>query len=172
MISGSAHLLQIFPLSTLKEMRMLMYQACSLDPMEIRKYEELRHDFCWQSFLDCVHYLYVPLTPQMAKLRAHSMEIEELCLLSTDALLHYLESALGRSEYAEIIVSENLLDFIIALPWIVPRCYEERATHVVKELAKFRAIQPLPLLSIAKAKLAKSIWGLKKLMEVSSLCEL
>ena len=150
MISGSAHLLQIFPLSTLKEMRMLMYQACSLDPMEIRKYEELRHDVCWQSFLDCVHYLYVPLTPQMAKLKARSMEIEELCLLSTDALLHFLENALGRSEYAETIVNENLLDFIIALPWIVPRCYEERATHVVKELAISQLFNHFPFYQLQK----------------------
>ena len=169
MISGSVHLLQNFHISILKDIKMLMHQVCSSDPVEMRTYES--DNVYWYSFLDWVQYLYIPST-QTPTLWTNSLVIDELRLLSTDVLLHYLQNTLGRREHVEIVLEENLLDYVIALPWIVPRHFEERVKCVVRELAKIQQIQPPSLSSLAKARLAKSTWGLKKIMEMNSLREL
>ena len=171
MISGSANLLQTFPLSSLERIKKLMHQVCTFHPAQIRGYET-RQKLYWETFSACVQYLYVPNPKISSEANIYSTVIKELSLLSVEVLLLYLQNALGRKIHVDIIINEGLLDFIVALPWVVPECYEERAKCVVREIAKFQSIHPPPLTVIAKAKLAKSTWGLKKLMEIHSVSQL
>ena len=171
MISGSANLLQTFPLSSLERIKKLMNQVCTFHPAQIRAYETSQH-YYWETFSACVQYLYVPNLKISSEANIYITLIKELGLHSVEVLLLYLQNALGRKIHVDIIINEGLLDFIVALPWVVPECYEERAKCVVREIAKFQSIHPPPLTVIAKAKLAKSTWGLKKLMEIHSISEL
>ena len=167
-VCGSSHLLQSLPQSTLERMKALICEVCAVDPSVIRKYET-EQEFYWETFVDCIQYLYVP-TQSAGDLTPSSL-IKELRHHSFDMLLHYLQNTLGRSIHVEIIIKENLLDYITALPWIVPVCFKERANCVLKEILNFQPIQPPSLSSIAKASLAKSKFGLRNLMEATTISE-
>lgn len=171
-ICGSTHLLLKLSVSTRLEIASLMQQVLTFDPMELRAYE-VEEGVYWQTFLKCVEFLYFPSSSiDVTNNFADGLEIKELHQLGIGMLLHYLQSALGKNEHVEIMVEEKLVDFIIALPWNIPNFHEDKAKHVVRELAKIYPVQPLSLSSLAKAKLAKSTWGLKKIMEIQSFQEL
>ena len=174
MICGSSSLLQNFPLLLLEKMAMIMQQAREGDACKIRQYEE-SCAFYWGTFLPCLEYLYEPyiqLSKYSDSCKSSLLLIESLRIFSVDVLLQYLLNSLGRSIHVEIIIQENLVDFVTCLLWIVPAGSKGRARRILSELAKFQQIQPPSLVSITKAYLAKAKWGLKRLMDINSISEL
>ena len=174
MICGSSYLLQGFPVSLLEKMAIIMKQACEGNALKIQQYEE-SNGFSWGTFLPCVGYLYEPyveLPDNNFSCQSSVSLIETLRIYSVDVLLQYLINSLGRRFHVEIIVQEKLADFVTCLPWILPSGSKERASELLRILAKFQQIQPPSLVSITKAYLAKAKWGLMRLMNMNSISEL
>ena len=174
MICGSTSLLQTFPFKTLKIMVSLMDIVCSYDPEEIRTYE-INQGFVWGTFLPYLTFLYTPdpdvyitscgaeSSPSLiVKLRHQACNVLLLCLQNT----------LGRQNHVDTLVEEDLLDFLVAMIWNISPESQEIAKKVYKEVAKFQQIQPPSLCSLAKAKLAKTKWGLKKMRDMKSVSHL
>ena len=165
-------MLQNFSLETLNKMDGLFDEVCAVDPSIIRNFEQSQ-EFYWEAFSDCVGYLY----QQSSNLyRREALEcstiVGKLCSNSINVLLHYLQNTLGRAVHVEIIIKEKLLDYIVALPWIVPAPHKERAKCVIKELRKLQAISPLSLFSLAKAQLASCGHSLQSLSKMTSISDL
>ncbi len=176
MILGSSHLLSMLPISTLQSVKKLLRRVCELNPEDIRQYE-LKRKLYWETFVACVQYLYEPsiVIPNIDSSDDSSDDatfFNELLQDSIEVLLIYLQSSLGRLIHVNIVNSEGLIDYVTALPWSIPKCFERKVYAVIREVAKEQVIQPPSLASIAKAKLAKNKFGLRKIMDVHSTSEL
>ena len=92
--------------------------------------------------------------------------------MSTNVLLISLQSTLGRKDHRETILKENLVDFVVTIPWNVPKEHHDLSTSIVQKLAKICRTE-LPCLSaLSKAKLGKLTIGLKKVIDFNSLTQL
>ena len=172
LICGSSHLLQNFSLETLNKMDRLFDEVCAIDPSVIRTFEQ-SEELYWVGFSDCVSYIYQQCSNLYIREALEcSTIVGKLCSHSIDILLHYLQNTLGRAVHVEIIIKEKLLDYIVALPWIVPAPHKERAKCVIKELRKLQPISPLSLSSLAKALLASCGYSLQSLIEMTSISDL
>jgi len=165
LICGSASLLQTFPQESLEKILSLMNKVLTYNPEIIREYE-ISQGLVWGTFLPYITFLYAPGPDQST---SGCSEISDLHRCACDVLVHCLENALGRESHVSTLIHEELLDYLVALTWIIPG---ERIRNVIREVAKFRQLQPPSLTSLAKAKLAKSQWGLKKLFEMQSMSHL
>ena len=58
------------------------------------------------------------------------------------------------------------------MPWNVPKTLQHKARMLISLLAPHIPIEPPRLSILAKAKLAKTQFGLKKMMEIQSVNEL
>ena len=143
-----------------------MKKVLTYDPDTIREYE-ISQGLVWGTFLPYISFLYAP-RPEGISISG-TLKISNLHHCACNVLLHCLENTLGRESHVAIVIEEGLLDYLVALTWIVPG---ERIKNVVREVAKFRQLQPPSLTSLAKAKLAKSQWGLTKLIEVQTISQL
>ena len=166
LICGSASLLQTFPQQSLKNMFSLMNKVLTYDPDTIRDYE-ISQGLVWGTFLPYITFLYTPRPEGIST--SGTLEITNLHHCACNVLVHCLENALGRESHVDTLIEEGLLDYLVALTWIVPG---ERIKNVVREVAKFRQLQPPLLTSLAKAKLAKSQWGLTKLIKMQTISQL
>ena len=174
MVCGSTSLLQTFPFKTIKIMVSLMDTVCSYDPEEIRTYE-INQGLVWGTFLPYLTFLYTP-DPDVyitsCGVESSPSLIVKLRHQACNVLLHCLQNALGRQNHVDTLVEEDLLDFLVAMIWNISPESQERAKKVYKEVAKFQQIQPPSLSSLAKAKLAKTKWGLKKMRDMKSVSHL
>ena len=168
MVCGSTSLLQMFPLKTLEIMVSFMDMVCRYDPEVIQTYE-IKEGLIWESVLPYVTFLYAPDTDIYCILcgvgSAPSLIVKlrhQACVI----LLQYLQITLSRQIHVDTLVEEDLLDFLVAMIWNISPESQEIAKKVYKEVAKFQQIQPPSLSSLAKAKLAKTKWGLKKMRNV------
>ena len=165
MVAGTEVLIDTFPQDTLQELRSMMNEVSTCNSEDIRIYER-QNGFEWDSFLS-LQYLYEPKHQPTSK--STSSVILQLSKLATDILLLSFETTIWKVEHVEVLVEQDLLEYLIMLPWSVPLCSRERARTVVTNVAKIRQIQPPSLSSISKAKLAKMKWGLKKLRDIKSI---
>ena len=157
------HLLLLWP-PLLTKVLSLMESVCSFDPVDIRNYE-IKEGLVWGTFIPYISYLYDPVKTYSSDMLAL------LYYLSTSVLLHALQNALGRETHVKILIDEGLLEYVVALPWHVPIRCRAQAIAVLKEVSKFVQIRPPSLCSLAKAKLAKSMTGLKKVLGMRSLSD-
>ena len=174
MVCGSTSLLQTFPLKTLEIMVSFMDMVCSYDPEVIRTYE-IEQDFIWGTFLPYVSFLYAPdpdIHCTLCGVGSAPSLIVKLHHQACDILLQYLQNTLSRQIHVDTLVEEDLLDFLVAMIWNISPKSQEKAKKVYKEVAKFQQIQPPSLSSLAKAKLAKTKWGLKKMRDVEYVSHL
>ena len=169
MICDSPHLLQTFPMESLENSVTLMDKILCYDPEEIRAHQ-IKEEFVCRTFEPCVLFLYSPHFDTFPS--SFGVMIAKLHNRATEVLLHYFEYSIGRQDHIDILVEEKLLDFVVALPWIVPQECQERARKVCKEMAKFLQVQPPSLTSLVMAKLAKMKWGLRKMREMVSVSQL
>ena len=146
-----------------------MLEAAS--PAEIRQYEE-KEGLVWGTFLPYLQYLY---KPSNLKNKDSATERDttraEFYVSYCNVLLYGLENALGREVHLEILVKEELLDYTMCLPAVLPGECQPRARSLVNELGKHRQLQPPSLCTLAKAHLAKIFCGLQPVMEMKSIGE-
>ena len=167
MVSCSPQLLANFPPPLLGKMLTLLETVSAMDPAIIRQYEESTY-IVWGTFAHCVQCLYepnhTPLTIPVADLE-HASMIDSLRSKSQNVLLLHLHSCLGRKDHVEVLIKEDLFDFVTLLPWIVSRHLQKKASLVVQELSKFHQIEPASLATLSMATLAKTRWGLHQALQ-------
>ena len=117
---------------------------------------EIKHWYVWQTFIPYVKLAYLPDPPNL------SSDLRSMQALSLKLTIFSLQNMLGRSKHCEVLVEENLLDYITCMPWFVPEPLKQQAKELVLMLANYPDVnmQPPKLLSIAKASLAKTCPGL------------
>lgn len=151
-----------------------MKQACEVDHVKVQQYED-NNGIVWGTFQHCVECLYEPHCMVFNAASADASRasiIESLQNHAIDVLLQHLLNSLGRREHVEVVVAEDIFDYITLLPWILPHNLREKAWCVYGELTKFRQIQPSSLATLTKASLAKTTWGLQRLISMNAISDL
>ena len=156
MILGSPQLLYKFQMSTIQKLEGFLIETLKWDPSDINRVE-FEQGVLWRSFV--LVYLY---EPYLSFNNPTTMDnyLESLYHLSINTLLNYLESTMWQKGYVQFLIKEELLDFVVMAPWIVPSCSQKRAYRVVHQLTKVQSLLPPSLTNICKAKLAKLRVGL------------
>ena len=152
MILGSQHFLHVFQKSTLQKIETLLANVLKWDPLDIRL-QEHEKSISWGSF-EPLMYLYEPY------INFGDKNLESLYHLSIDILLNFAEVTVWEKEQVQVLMEQELLDFVVMAPWFVPSCSQERACRVVHQLTKLQSLQPPSLGSICKAKIARLKVGL------------
>lgn len=134
-------------IGTLKELANLVYYA----------YEN-PHFSCLQSYYSEEH------KRTIRKLEKQCIEVGVVSLHI--ALLSEVEKT--------VLIKEGLADYIVCLPWCLPQDSREyhRACEMISYLRGGMALQPPSLLNLAKAKLASSHFGLRKMLSTFSMQDL
>ncbi len=171
MICGSPEFMLGLPLHSLRSMTSLMKKVLTYDPVTIRNYE-INQGLVWGTFLPYMTFLYTPSSVDFNRASENSSLIIDLHSCAFDILLHCLENALGRKEHVDILIEEELVDFMVVLTWTFSSDSHKRALNIYKEVSNFHQIQPPSLSSIAKAELAKYKYGLKKMRNMKSISHL
>jgi len=171
MVLGSLPLLHKFSKATMRLMVMLLNFILKLNVEDIKKYEA-ETELVWNS-LEYLLYFYEPeVSKYRSKFGKKFEPIKQVYFLSVDVLLLSLHSTVGKSNNRIVIVSDNLQDYIVMLPWSVPSGSRDRAMCVVHEFTKNYLIQPPSLICIAKAALARSSVGLYSIIKTESISDL
>lgn len=173
-VISSKDLLKGFPSTLLERMADLMKLASEVDARIVQQYEE-NDGIVWGTFLHCVQCLYEPLHSLPSPNYGTSSEIQLLLTLqehATNVLLQYLLICLGRQEHIQVIMDEDIYDYVSLLPWVLPQVFQEKALCICKEMNKFKPIHPAPLVTMAKAYFAKYFCGLHKIMNADLISQL
>lgn len=101
-----------------------------------------------------------------------SQKMLKLRQVSERIILFFLHSKMSRKYSCDIIVKEDLVDYITTLPWHVSMESRVLAKAVVSELGAHLKLQPPSLCSIVKAKLARMHFGLERVVGCDSAVDL
>ena len=137
----------------------------STTPTELMRCEETRR-FSWSVFFPYVKVVYLPDIPIS---QSNSSLVYKAQLLALEVVILWLRSTLGRMSHQEILIQEGLLDYIICIPWHIPDSVASSARALVSVLGTQTPITPPRLSSLAKAKLAKTQFGLDKVFYTHSV---
>lgn len=130
----------------------------------IRKYESDRGTI-WATLLPYIKQAYLPNSPTTSD---EMPLLAELQLLSLRVILLFLHSKVSMPMYHTLLVKENLLDFIVCLPWHTPPSCRPEAMALTNELcSSMPGISPPRLCNMAKARLAKLHLGLEQALKMS-----
>ena len=157
MILGSPQLLHHFQKSTLQKLEELLIETSLWDPFDIGRVE-LKQGIIRTSYVFLM-YLYEPYLSFNNSTKMDKY-LGSLYHLSINTLLNYIESSMWQKELMQLLIEEDLVDFVVMVPWFVPSCSQERAHEVVHQLTKVQSLQPPSLINICKAKVAKLKIGL------------
>lgn len=125
---------------------------------DVCKYEKERGTI-WATLLPYLKLLY---NPDSSFLLQESF-IQELQVLGARIILTFLHSKVFSPRYHSLLVRENLVDFVVCLPWcITPSCQQPALALVSDLCANMPSVGPPSLASLAKARLAKAHFGLEK----------
>lgn len=172
MTLGSSQYLLNFSESLLTAVKELMESVCKSNPVDIRIYE-INEGLIWGTFLPFMGYLYHPLTvPGSSEHASLTSLIANLQLWSVKILIHSFHNALGREEHLKILIREGLLDYFVSLPWYVPDCCADMARNMIRDISKLTQLKPPSLCSLAKAKMAKDVMGLRRMLNMKSMSDL
>lgn len=131
---------------------------------EIRKYESNRGTI-WATLLPYVKQAYLPNAPTVFERRPL---LTELQVLSLKVILFFLHSKVSIPMYHTLLIKEDLLDFMVCLPWHTPPSCRPEAVALTSELCTcMPGIGPPRLCSLAKAQLAKLHLGLEQVLQLS-----
>lgn len=124
---------------------------------------ELRHWYVWSTFMPYIKLAYLPNTPQ------EEGPVGELQLLSLQMIIFALQNMLGRDNHREALLEEGLLDYIKCMPEYVPSSLRPQSKVLVQMLEAFPDIPQVPpkLTSLVKARLAKTHFGLEKIVSLA-----
>lgn len=138
----------------------------------VRKHYNEHQDYTREKFLPLLEIAYYPyVNPEFSCSAPHYTErhnamARQLELLCIEAGVFNLQLALLGEEERASFEKKGLIDFIICLPWCLP--HGSRAHHQATELVSYLSgemeLQPPSLLNLAKAKLASTHYGLRKML--------
>lgn len=123
---------------------------------------EIKRWYVWSTFVPYVKLIYIPKSPQPEPM-------QRLQLLSLRTVVLGLHNMLGRANHREVLVKEDLLDYVLCMPSHVPEPVRAPSMELVAMLASCGdlQIQPPRLTSVVKAGLAKMHLGLEKVLRLS-----
>ena len=124
-----------------------------LTPTMLEKYED-QEGLVWCSILPYVKLFYLPTSSACMVVPM----LRSLQLLSLKVLLLMLHGTLRRKVHCDVVSKEEIRDYVISLPWVVPAEMSQAASALVSDFAFHQALQPPMLVNIVKGKLAR--WGL------------
>lgn len=118
----------------------------------------------WATLIPYVKLFYLPA---VSSDRRDSVP-EGLEDLALTVVMFFLHSKVFTAMYHTMLEREELIDFVVSLPWYVPSPCRERALELVSDLrSSLPSVAPPRLLNLAKAQLAKDRLGLKAVLELS-----
>lgn len=155
---------QCIPKTLCKSVNHLMSQFLESTTYEQIRDCEIKHWYVWQTFMPYVKLAFIPNTIELTK------DQRTMQILSLRLIIFGLQNMLGRSKHREVLLQENLLDYIVSMPWFVPDPLKQQAKELVLMLAGYPDVmmQPPRLLSITKASIAKTHLGLEKVVNLSA----
>ena len=129
---------------------------------------EERYQYDWITVFPFLEMLYAPLM-DCVKSKTYSLDsddpVKEKCQYwSTSIAVLSVDTEMRRECNRRLLLSQKLLDYVVCLPWEMPRQWKERCSSVVSHFAKDGRLPVPRLSSIAKAKLARS--GERRLKEL------
>ena len=112
---------------------------------------------------------YSPLVPTTYYTPANNRIMTELKQLCIEFGVLHTHCILSDTYTKNSLLKSELLNYIVCLPWVLADGSEaqRRAQALVASLAEEMELQPPPLLTLSRAKLAKIHFGLKKAMTMS-----
>ena len=118
--------------------------------------------YVWYTILPNITILYRPFINIHAQLKILQTSCQELMALSLCIIL-------SRKNNFEVLIKEDLLDYVICLSWHTSGSVQQRAKELVTMIqqASDVSIQPPSLLNITKATVAKYYCGLDKILQLS-----
>lgn len=155
---------QCIPKVQCKSVNHLMSQFLETNTYEKIRDCEIKHWYVWQTLMPYVKLAFTPNATELTK------DQRTMQLLSLRVVIFSLQNMLGRSKHREVLLQENLLDYIVSMPWFVPDLLKQQAKELVVMLGGYPDVtmQPPRLLSITKASIAKSHLGLEKVVNCSA----
>ena len=93
--------------------------------------------------------------------------IKRLQDMAMESAVFALSCLMTHSEMRDLMffARDDLLGYVVCLPWTTPYLYKDKACRLVTTLATHRPIQPPKLATIARAKMAKTHFGLENAMK-------
>ena len=154
---------QCIPKTLCKPVNHLMSQFLESTTYEKIRDCEIENRYVWQTFMPYVKLAFIPNTIELTR------DQRTMQILSLRLIIFSLQNMLGRSKHREVL-QENLLDYIVSMPWFVPDPLKQQAKELVLMLAGYPDVtmQPPRLLSITKASIAKTHLGLEKVVNLSA----
>ena len=124
---------------------------------------EIENEEIWQSFLPYIRLVYQPFDNE-----SMSKELYWNCL---ELSVISLQNMLSRSDHREVLVKEEMLDFITCLPWYIDEASKahSRAVDLVSMIRTSSDVHfKVPsLVNMSKAAVAKYYCGLVKAVKKS-----
>ena len=164
----SPHSFSMKNMSHLQKIRDCMTKFLTEAKIEdIRKYEDDRGTL-WATLLPYVKQAYLP--SQLTGLGSGPglQLLSEIQTLGLKVVLFFLHSLVSTPLYHTLLIKEDLLDFVVSLPWHVPPLCQPEATALTSELCtSMPSITPPRLCNLAKARLAKTCLGLELVLKMS-----
>lgn len=127
MVCGSFHLSQKIPMEVLSKVTLFLEKICGYNPDDIRNYE-LEEETVWKTYESKLSFLYTPF-PRTNRTMTEAI-VANLRTSACQVLLLNLEISLGRQDHVDNLIEEDLLDYVLALPWNVTQECKERARRV------------------------------------------
>ena len=123
---------------------------------------EVKHWYVWSTFLPYIRLLYLPENTLKSNNIYHKLH-----MLSLRTILLSLQNMLGRQNHLEVLVQEGLEDYVTCVPSYVPSSLEPQAKELVRIVGNGIQLQPPRLVNLVKAKLAKTHFGLERVVRMS-----
>ena len=124
--------------------------------------------YSWSTFKPLVHLVYFSYTRHAFTEQVNKKPlIRDLYLTSIESAIFCLNNACSSQACLSILEDEGLTDFIICLPWFIPKELKDRACEVVQLMSQGTKLQPPKLLNIVKAGLASWFLPLGELLSPS-----
>ena len=119
----------------------------------------------WCVFSPVVKLLYVKSLDEIVNCpNSMNSTRKEINSLSMRSVILALRVMIGREENKQMLIKENLKDFICCAPFYLPEELRAEAKVFAKEVG---CLQPPSLLNIVRSKLAKIHYGLMPILERS-----
>ena len=134
----------------------------SLTPNMLEKYED-QEGLMWCSLLPYIRLFYLPT---LQTCLANTMQKAQV-LLSVKILLLMLHGTLRRKVHYGVLCKEEIQDYVVALPWILPIGVSQAASDFVSDFASHQPLQPPTLVNTVKARLASWHLGLNTVLDTS-----
>ena len=131
---------------------------CGVDFKLLHKWADLAYGFRWRDIFPVMRLVYSPC--------CHCPSSDPINMLCLETGLFGLQVILNREDERQCFIKQGLLDYLICLPWHIPKGCEghKRAKVLVETVGSHVPLQPPTLNNIVRAKLAASWCGLKKAM--------